>query len=63
MPSSVQTAPSAVQSSVMGSTMVTSPLEVGLIFICHLVLLGGSSLRAPSTLPPVTVKALSRRVL
>ena len=56
-PSSVQTAPSAVQSVVMGNTTVTLPLEVGLIFICQPMLLGGFRRRAPVTDPPVTVKA------
>ena len=62
LPSPVHIAPSAVQSVVMGSTTVTSALEVGSILISQLMLPGGSSRRAFVTSPPVTVKAWSRRV-
>ena len=60
-------AASAVQSSVMGSTTVMSPLESGLTLISQRMLLPLTSRRAPSTLRPstvprVTVKAWSRSV-
>ena len=62
LPSSVQMAPLASQSVVEGSTTVTSPLESGLTLISHRMLPGRSSRRTPTTVPPVTVKAWSRRV-
>ena len=61
-------APSAVQSVVMGSTTVMSPLDSGLTLISQRMLLPLTSRRAPSTLRPstvprVTVKAWSRSVI
>ena len=63
LPSAVQTAPSASQSVVTGSTTVTAPVPVGRTWICHPALLPSTRRRALNTSPPVTVKAWSRRVL
>ena len=63
--SSVQMAPCASQSSVAGSSTVTSALESGLTLISHRMLgvsLSLSSRRAPTTVPLVTVNAWSRSV-
>ena len=60
LPSSVQMAPCAPQSSVAGSSTVTFALEAGLTVISHRILgvsLSPSSRRAPATSPPVTVNA------
>ena len=62
-PSSVQMAPSAVQSVVTGSTMVAAPSPSGSTWISQPMWLGGASRCAPATAAPVTVKAWSRRVL
>ena len=45
LPSSVQIAPSASQSSVTGSTMIKEPSESGVTWISHPILLGGPSRR------------------
>ena len=58
--SSVQMAPVALQSVVVGSTMVTVPSPDGWTVISQPTLLGGFSRRALVTSPPVTVKALQR---
>ena len=63
LPSSVQMAPGASQSSVTGRVIVTSPVESGFTTISQPTLLGGSRRRAPVTVPPVTVKAWSRIVV
>ena len=63
LPSDVQMAPSASQSSVAGRTTVTPALESGSTCISHLTLLPFSIRTALVTEPPVTVKAWSRRVL
>ena len=63
LPLSVQTAPSASQSVVAGSTMVTGPSPSGVTWISHRTFLPFSSRRAFTTSPPVAVKALLRRVL
>ena len=61
LPSLAQTAPVASQSVVRGSTTVTAASPSGATLISHLTfflsLLPGSSRRAPTTSPPVTVKA------
>ena len=62
LPSPVQMAPSTSQFMVAGSTMVTALFESGLTVISHLTFLPGSSRRALTTSPPVTVKAWSQRV-
>ena len=59
----VQIAPWAVQSEVMGNTMITSELEAGVTVISQRTLLGAASRRALSTVPPVTVKACSCNVV
>ena len=59
-------APCASQSSVAGSSTVTSAFESGVMLISHLMLrvsLSPSSRRAPATVPLVTVNAWSRSVL
>ena len=56
-------APCASQSSVTGSSTVTSPLESGLTTISQPMLLGGLKRRAPVTEPPVTVNAWPRIVV
>ena len=63
LPSPVQMAPWTSQSSVSGSTMVTSPLPFGSTVISHRVLLGLFSRWALRTSPPDTVNAKSLRVL
>ena len=66
VPSAVQMAPCASQSVVAGSSTATSALESGLTLISHPMLgvsLPGSSRRAPTTSPPVTVNAWSRQRL
>ena len=45
LPSSVQVAPWASQSSVTGSTMIKEPSESGVTWISHPILLGGPSRR------------------
>ena len=52
LPSEVQIAPWAVQSEVMGNTMITSELEAGVTVISQRTLLGAASRRALSTVPP-----------
>ncbi len=63
LPSSVQIAPSASQSSVIGRMIVTAPSELGLTVIRQPTLLPCSSRYAFRTVPPFTVKAWSGRVL
>ena len=55
-------APSAEQSVVAFTAMVTSASESGVTVISHLAFLPGSSRRTLLTEPPVTVKAWSRTV-
>ena len=65
VPSAVQMAPCASQSSVADSSTVTSALESGLTLISHRMLgvsLSPSICRAPATVPPFTVNAWSRSV-
>ena len=61
--SPVQMAPCASQSSVMGNTMVTLPLESGMTCISQRTFFPFSRRFALVTSPPVTVNAWSRRVL
>ena len=63
LPSLVQMAPSAEQSVVAFTAMVTSASESGSTVISHLTFLPASSLRTLSIDPPVTVKAWSRTVV
>ena len=63
LPSAVQMAPSALQSVVAGSSIVTSPLPFGSTVISHQMLLGLSIRCALRTSPPVSVNAKSLRVL
>ena len=63
LPSLVQMAPCAVQSVVMGNTMVTSAFEDGWMVISHRTFLPGSCRRTLFTEPPVTVKPCSWRVV
>ena len=61
-PSSVQIAPCSSQSSVTGRMIVTAPSVLCLTVIRQRMLLGLSSRCAFFTVPPLTVKAWSRRV-
>ena len=62
LPSSVQIAPSALQSVVSGRVMVIVPFPSGFTVMLQEMLLGLSVLWAASTDPPVMLKAWSRRV-
>ena len=59
LPSSVQIAPSALQSVVSGRVMVMVPFPSGFTVMRQEMLLGLSVLWAASTDPPVTLKAWS----
>ena len=63
LPSSVQIAPCAAQSVVVGKTMTTSDVELGATVTCHRALLPLVTRLARVTSPPVTSNARSRIVL
>ena len=62
LPSSVQMAPFASQFEVAGRVTTAFASESGVTVISHRMLPGGSSRRAWTTEPPVTVNARSRSV-
>ena len=62
LPSPVQIAPVAPQSVVGGSSIITSPVEVGRTVMRQVMLLGLFVLCALRTSPPVTLKAWVFRV-